>query len=122
MPTNPNLFSNIVESPMTELLDENPVHFVSLPIVPFPVTIRFGPPAIGITPIAFVRGVKFVRAFVSAMSGRAEGASDNLNGGTRVGALLDSVRLSVAAIGACACAAAATRTVNNDIPQSRFAI
>ena len=57
IPTNPNLSSKIIESPMNELLDVNPVHFVSLPSVPPPSTVRFGPSAVGVMlnkgPLAF---------------------------------------------------------------------
>src|SRR5262249_23098867 len=45
IPTLPNLSSKIVVSPMNELLEVNPVHFVSLPNVPLPITVRLGPAA-----------------------------------------------------------------------------
>jgi len=48
MLTFPNLSSEMLESPMKELLELNPVHFVSLPTVPLPRTGRFGPVAIGV--------------------------------------------------------------------------
>src|SRR5262249_1314840 len=78
IPTLPSLSSNIVESPMNELLLK-PTHFVSRPRVPPPNTGKFGPPAIKSIQALIGPGTPFPGLFPVGAKLNAPGFNMKLN-------------------------------------------
>src|SRR5262249_5964382 len=93
MPTFPDLSSKMFVSPMNELLERKPAHFVSLPAVPPPNTWKVDPPIGAIAPDTLP-----VFVFAEGTRRKRKDAGGNVNGGISATVWFDPLRPPLSAV------------------------